>query len=318
MSELAAVILAAGVSARMGKLKPMLQIDGQTMVQRVVGSMLGAGASPVVVVTGYQHYVLEEHLRDAGVIFVRNKLYYETHMLDSLFLGLSALGPDTKRVLVSPADIPLIKPETVQTLLRTQGDFIRPCHNGKAGHPIVISYQLLRQIQGYHGPGGLRRAVAACGVVPVDILVDDEGTTLDSDTRDEYANLLKYHRQETNRPQPIQLDLRICLQAETSFWDSGCAQFLELIQTTGSILSACQCMHMSYSRGWKMLNETERQLGYPLLLRSQGGSNGGGSELTAMGRQFLASFHQMQKEISAQSQSIFQRYFPNGQLKAEP
>ena len=54
MGQLAAVVLAAGVSSRMGRFKPMLPVDGRTMAQRVVDSMLTAGAYPVVVVTGYQ------------------------------------------------------------------------------------------------------------------------------------------------------------------------------------------------------------------------------------------------------------------------
>ena len=74
-------------------------------------------------------------------------------------------------------------------------------------------------------------------------------------------------------------------------------------------------MHMSYSRGWRMINEIERQLGYPLLIRSQGGSNGGGSQLTPAGKQFLSAFQQMQEEIQRESQSIFSLYFPDGQLK---
>ena len=63
-----------------------------------------------------------------------------------------------------------------------------------------------------------------------------------------------------------------------------------------------------------MINEIENQLGYPLLLRSQGGNNGGGSELTPMGKQFLEAFQMMQAEIREESQKIFERYFPDGRL----
>ena len=276
MSKLAAVILAAGVSSRMGNFKPMLIVDGQTMIQRVVSSMQEAGADPIVVVTGYKHAVLAQHLADTGVTIVHNEHYFETQMLDSLLLGLSTLPSGTERVLVTPA----------------------------------MDARLQEQLRTFRGSGGLRGAIEASGIVPLDIPVADFGTTLDGDTRDEYARLLQYRRQETGTPQPLQLDLRIGLHAETAFWGPDCAQFLELIQTTGSMLSACQCMHMSYSRGWRMINEIERQLGYPLLLRSQGGSNGGGSALTPAGKQFLASFQQMQEEIRAESQAIFPAISP--------
>ena len=313
MSKLAAIVLAAGVSSRMGNFKPMLQVDGQTMIRRVVDSMRAAGASPIIVVTGYHRDVLEQHLDDDDINFVHNPRYYATQMLDSLLLGASALPADTQQVLISPADVPLIKEDTMQALLKAKGDFIRPSFDGKPGHPVLATPEALDRIRAFQNHSdGLRGAIAACGIVPVDVVVDDLGTTLDGDTRDEYANLLKYRRQQTNMPQPLQLDLRLCLHAETSFWGPECAQFLELIQTTGSMLNACQCMHMSYSRGWKMINEIERQLGYPLLLRSQGGPSGGGSALTPKGRRFLSAFLRMQEEIRTQSQAIFDRYFPEG------
>ena len=140
--------------------------------------------------------------------------------------------------------------------------------------------------------------------------MEDQGTALDSDTRDEYAALLKYRRRQTNRPQRLQLDLQVCLQAETSFFGLRSAQFLELIQTTGSMLSACQCMHMSYSKGWGMINEMERQLGCPVLIRSQGGSNGGGSSLTEQGAALLSAYRKLQKDVQSYSQQAFAKYFP--------
>ncbi|MCI8399049.1 MAG: NTP transferase domain-containing protein [Oscillibacter sp.] len=309
MPNLAAVIVAAGVSSRMGRFKPMLQVDGRTMIQRVVSAMRTAGASPVVVVTGYRHEVLEEHLANEGVLFVHNARYFETQMLDSLLLGLDALPEDTEKVLITPADIPLVKPETIQALLNAKGDFIRPICGSSTGHPAVMSPALIQRIKDYRGGGGLRGVIASGGIVPTDVPVDDFGTVLDSDTRDEYAELMKYRRRETNTPQPLQLDLRIGLYAETSFWGPDSAQFLELIQTTGSMLGACQCMHISYSRGWRMVNEIERQLGFQILVRTPGGNSGGGSELTEQGKHLLIAFQSMQEEIRTTAQEIFARYF---------
>lgn len=322
MSKTAAIILAAGVSSRMGQFKPLLQVDGESMICRVVRSMAEAGADPILVVTGYRHRILMDHLSQADLpctlTFVHNEGYYSTQMLDSLLLGASHLEGDVERVLVTPADVPLVERSTVRALLDTPGDFVRPTYQDKAGHPVVMSPWALEQIRAFpQHPEGLRGAIEACGIAPVDVAVEDMGTTLDGDTRDEYARLLKYQRQRTSTPQPILLDLRLGLQAETLFWGPDCAQFLEMIQTTGSMLNACQCMHISYSRGWKMINEMERQLGYPVLLRAQGGINGGGSDLTEAGARFLRAFLAMQEEIQRAGQEIFSRYFPNGRLGEE-
>lgn len=308
MAELAGLILAAGVSSRMGAFKPMLKVDGQTMVRRVADMMRRAGADPIAVVTGYHSQALERHL--TGVLFIRNEHYYGTQMLDSLLLGLEGLPEDVRRVLVSPADIPLVEPGTVDALLAAEGDFVRPLFQGTPGHPVVLSRSLLPALRSYGGEGGLKGAVGALGIPVTDVAVDDRGTALDSDTRDEYAALLKYRRQQTNRPQPLQLDLRLGLQAETGFFTPRCAQFLELIQTTGSMLNACHCMHMSYSKGWTTINEMERQLGYPVLIRSQGGSNGGGSSLTEQGAALLSAYRRLQEDVQAYSQAAFEKYFP--------
>lgn len=314
MNNVAAVILAAGISSRMGRFKPMLNVDGETMISRVVHGMKRVGASPIVVVTGYKSEVLTQHLAQEDVVFVHNERYYETQMLDSLVLGLEAIGPEYDRVLISPADVPLVQTETVLELLQTKGAFVRPIFEGAVGHPVIMDLSLLPVLQAFDGQGGLRAAVEGAGVSIVDVEVTDRGTTLDGDTREEYANLLRYHRQQTNRPQLLQLDLRICLQAETQLWGPGTAQFLELIETTGSIQNACSCMHMAYSKGWNMINETERQLSCPILIRSQGGAHGGGSHLSPEGKRLLDAYRAMAEEIQASSEKIFQKYFPGGSM----
>ena len=316
MGRLAAIVLAAGVSSRMSGFKPLLDIDGKSMIRRVVDYMRASGAKPVIVVTGYRAADVEAHLADAGVRFIRNRRYFETQMLDSLLLGAAALPDDVERVLISPADIPLIEGTTVQALLAAKGQFIRPVCDGKTGHPVVLARELLQQLRDYNGPGGLRGAMEAHGVKPVDVAVEDQGTLLDGDTREEYAALLRHRREMTREPVRLQLDMRICLQAESAFWGPGSVQLLELVRTTGSILQACECMHMAYSKGWKMIREIERQLGFAILTRRHGGSNGGGSALTPQGEQFLESYRQMCGEITEQSMRIFQRYFPDGRPTA--
>lgn len=109
MTQLAGLILAAGVSSRMGAFKPMLPVDGQTMIRRVADMMRRAGADPILVVTGYRGEALERHLEGLNIRFIRNERYYSTQMLDSLVLGLERLEGETRRVLVSPADIPLVE-----------------------------------------------------------------------------------------------------------------------------------------------------------------------------------------------------------------
>ena len=310
METFAAIILAAGVSNRKGQFAPLLPLGERTIIETVVHSVQEAGASPVIVVTGYQGERLRRHLAHLGVTFVHNERYYETQMMDSLRLALAQLPEGTEKVVVCPGDVPLVRCDTIRELLRADGDFVRPCCQRISGHPVVLSGRVLPDLMAFDGSGGLREAAKAAGISFTDIEVQDHGTTLDKGTRNEYEALLKYRRQETGTPQPLRLEVTLSLRAETSFRGQDCAQFLELIQITGSMLCACQCMHMSYSKGWTMINEMEHQLGYPVLIRNQGGDRGGGSTLTREGQSFLSRFQSMQKEILSNAQACFHHYFP--------
>ena len=199
MGKVAAIVTAAGISSRMGGFKPLLDMDGKSMIRRVVDLMLASGADPVVVVIGYRAGDVEKHLADAGVLFVRNERYYETQMLDSLLAGATVLPSETERILISPADIPLVEDGTVRALLAAQGQFVRPLCRGKTGHPVILARELLLRLGDYGGSGGLRGAMEAFGVTPVDVVVDDQGTLLDGDTRDDYAALLRLHWEVTGR-----------------------------------------------------------------------------------------------------------------------
>ena len=97
-----AVVVAAGMSSRMGDFKPMLSIGSISVAQRVVATLKQAGAARVVVVTGYNAEELERHLASSGVVFLRNENYRTTHMFDSALIGLRYLRDKCRQVLTRP------------------------------------------------------------------------------------------------------------------------------------------------------------------------------------------------------------------------
>ena len=86
--QIGAVIVAAGMSSRMGDFKPMLNIGSISIAQRIVATFHQAGVNRIVVVTGYQAQLLEKHLSNSGLIFLRNENFAETQMFDSAKIGL--------------------------------------------------------------------------------------------------------------------------------------------------------------------------------------------------------------------------------------
>ena len=95
--QIGALIVAAGMSSRMGEFKPMLSIGSISVAQRVIATLQQAGATKIVMVTGYNATVLERHLSGNGIIFLRNEQYETTQMFDSVKIGLRYLQDKCER-----------------------------------------------------------------------------------------------------------------------------------------------------------------------------------------------------------------------------
>ena len=190
-----ALIVAAGKSSRMGDFKPMLQLGSISIAQRVINNFRQAGISKVVVVTGYHADVLECHLASNNVVFLRNENYANTHMFDSVRIGLEYLKDKVDTVLFTPVDVPLFTAQTVTQMLSLGRPLVTPVCNGNPGHPILIRSTLIDSILSDDGKSGLKGAVDNCGEPMYYLNVKDPGIIHDADTPEDYAELLRIHNQ---------------------------------------------------------------------------------------------------------------------------
>lgn len=191
-----AVIVAAGMSTRMGDFKPMLDIGDLSIARRVAATLRQAGAEPIVVVTGFNAAALERHLADSGVVFLRNERYETTHMFTSACIGLRYIEDKCDRVLFTPVDVPLFTAATARALLASGGKLACPVCQGRSGHPILISSGLIPGLLADPGQDGLRGALARCGEPMVRVPVEDRGVLYDADTPEDYRALLRHYRRE--------------------------------------------------------------------------------------------------------------------------
>lgn len=187
-----ALVLAAGLSRRMGDFKPLLPLRGKTLIENSVGSALSGGAESAVVVTGHRADEVEDVLRRAfggRVRFVRNPGYAATDMLRSIQLGAAAL-PACEAFFLLPGDMPLVAADTYGRLLaareREAASVIFPALHGRRAHPPLIDARLIPEILAFDGGGGLRglweRHETGIRAVPV----DDGGVRIDLDTPADY------------------------------------------------------------------------------------------------------------------------------------
>lgn len=299
-----AVIVAAGMSSRMGDFKPMLNIGSISIAQRVVATLQQAGAERIVMVTGYNATQLERHLAGLGLVFLRNENYAHSQMFDSAKIGLSYLKDKCDRILFTPVDIPLFTSATVRSLLDSGAKLACPVCEGKDGHPILIDSSLVGALLSDSGEGGLRGAISRCGEAMARIEVEDAGILHDADTPEDYRVLLSYHNQQLIRP-----TVSVALAKEVPFFDSKIAMLLGLVDETHSVRTACQRMQISYSTGWNIIRTMESQFSRTLIERSQGGAGGGQSRLTEDGRRLIEAFHRFENDLRKTAAERFDSYF---------
>ncbi len=299
-----ALIVAAGMSKRMGEFKPMLSIGSISVAQRVIATFHQAGVSKIVMVTGFNATILERHLSGNGVIFLRNEDYETTQMFDSVKIGLAYLEDKCDKVLFTPVDVPLFTARTVQSLLSSHADLACPMCQGRQGHPILIANTLIPEILADCGEQGLKGAMDRCSAPLTRIDVNDPGTIHDADTPEDFSALVDYHNSQLVRPV-----VSVSLNKEKPFFDSKIAMLLMLIDETKSVRAAGQRMQLSYSSCWNIIRTLESQLNYPLIERSQGGAKGSTSVLTDRGRLLLERYSAYESKLRQQANDLYEDYF---------
>ena len=302
--QIGALIVAAGMSKRMGEFKPMLSIGSISIAQRIIATLNQAGVSKIVMVTGYNASVLERHLAGNGIIFLRNDDYERTQMFDSVKIGLDYLRDKCDKVLFTPVDVPLFTAKTVHSILDSGASLACPMCEGKQGHPILIASHLISEILCDCGEQGLKGAMDRCSEPLLRIEVDDPGTIHDADTPEEFSQLLDYHNSQLIRPV-----VSVSLNKEKPFFDSKIAMLLMLIDETKSVRAAGQRMQLSYSSCWNIIRTLESQLSYPLIERTQGGAGGSTSILTERGKCLLQRYLDYEQQLKNYANDIYAQYF---------
>ena len=146
----------------------------------------------ITVIIGYRAKELKTLLDSIGVKWVYNENYHEG-MYSSVVAGVSSLSADRAGFFLLPADMPLVKQETIEELLRvynsTEYDIIYPIYKGRRGHPPLISASLFPAIKNWEGCGGLRGLLSEYQEFATHVEVFDENILTDMDTPEDYINL---------------------------------------------------------------------------------------------------------------------------------
>lgn len=197
---LAAIILAAGDSTRMGRPKALLpDPDGRPFVARLVRTFGAAGVRDVIVVTGSLHAAIADALAaDEPSIAptLVNNPQPALGQVSSLWMGLDAAarrGADG--MLMTLVDIPLVRASTIEKVIdawtRSRAPIVRPAVGNRHGHPVLFDQVVFDALR--HAPitEGARAVVHANADRIVNVQVDDEGCLLDVDTPADYDAVIR-------------------------------------------------------------------------------------------------------------------------------
>jgi molybdenum cofactor cytidylyltransferase len=185
--NVAAIILAAGRSTRMGGPNKLLaELGGKPLVRVVTEQALASKASIVIVVTGHQAEQVEKALRGLSVKFVRNPDFAEG-LAGSVKAGIAAVPDNADGAAICLGDMPLISADLIDRLIEAfapdRGNLIAvPVSDGRRGNPVLWSRRFFNELMTLDGDIGARHLIARHGEAVAEVPVEGHGAFLDIDT----------------------------------------------------------------------------------------------------------------------------------------
>jgi molybdenum cofactor cytidylyltransferase len=143
------IVLAAGKSTRMKENKLLLKLNGEALIEHVVKVAKESSADEIVVVLGYEATKVKERLARIGCKFAVNENYMKGQS-ESVKVGLSAISGNAEAVMILPADVALVDPESINRVLeeyrRSKSTIVIASHQQQSGHPILLDRTLFPEV----------------------------------------------------------------------------------------------------------------------------------------------------------------------------
>jgi molybdenum cofactor cytidylyltransferase len=190
---IAAVLLAAGQSSRMGQHKLLLPLLGKPLVLHAVESVLASEVEETLVVVGHRAEAVREALAGQPVRIIENPDYAQGQST-SLRAGVVALAPETEAVVILLGDQPLLSADLLNALIaawkRSNRPIVAPVYEGQRGNPVLFSRMLFPELLQVSGDQGGREVVQRHANEVALLPMADPAAALDVDTWPEYQALL--------------------------------------------------------------------------------------------------------------------------------
>ncbi|MDD4766337.1 MAG: nucleotidyltransferase family protein [Desulfotomaculaceae bacterium] len=188
---ISAIILAAGMSNRMGRPKQLLKVGSSTLIQIITENVLLSNVDELLVVTGHQQKKVSAAIKDLPVRMVFNQRYKDGQGT-SLALGVKSISESATAFMVFMVDQPMISASLINMII---GEFqkrdcaaLRPVYNGLPGHPVIFSSSLREELINLSGDEGARQVLKKLADRVEYIEATDEAVIFDIDTPKDFTD----------------------------------------------------------------------------------------------------------------------------------
>jgi len=200
---IAAIVLAAGVSSRMGRPKQTLPLSGVPMLERVLEIFRKSNVGRVVVVLGANEDEVRKHVKFADELVVINPKFAEG-MSSSLRFGLKHVGTEVDAVIIALGDQPFVLPTTIDKMVETYKQsgarIVIPTYQGARGNPVLFDKSVFPRIARIRGDMGAKTVVQKNAADVLEVEVPDRGVLVDIDTPSDLGRRMKV-REKKSRAQ---------------------------------------------------------------------------------------------------------------------
>lgn len=196
---IAAVLLAAGESRRMGDFKQLLRLGDRTFIEHCVDNLLASRIDQVIVVTGHREAEVRRAIANRPVDIVHNA-EYKSGMATSIKSGVRFASEKADACIISLVDQPRIDSPVMDCLIQAYKDgasdrsrslIVIPTYGDKTGHPILVDLVLREEILAMDSESGLRQVVLAHSGAIKRVPVSSMSILEDCDIPEDYERLLK-------------------------------------------------------------------------------------------------------------------------------
>ena len=201
VNHVAAILLAAGQSRRMGAFKPLLPFGNKTVIECCIDYLQEGGVETIVVVLGHRADEGRRHLAGRPLIFALNP-DPNSEMGASIAVGMGQIPQSCQAVLIALSDHPAVPAAVVSRLIETWengGRLVIPTWQDRGGHPVLVDLSFRSELLNLSSSGGLRALFETHKSEVKRVPVDSPFIARDMDTWDDYRAL---HEEVTGQPAP--------------------------------------------------------------------------------------------------------------------